>query len=442
MLIKKNIGDEKNNLVGVVGVGGEVGVGVGVGVGGGVGGGMGVGGAVGVGGVAEVVEEVDEIEIDSENGEENGDDYLDDEIKTLATIVSKPQIAQNHKVKPLNIKKSTYTDPNVYLKLDPIKSIQSNLARSINYEHVIITRFSYRFRKDYPIKNLFDSERLTRRFQLFETFCLPSVLSQINPNFYWVIVVDTELPTNYLDILWKNIAKFYSSSLYATRGPRQIFVHRWEYTSTLAHIDWLQKLIPLNRKYLVTTRLDDDDSISRDFTNQVADVIRTSLIKSFKLISFSNGYYWYNQPTLSYGIFKATNRPWIAIGLTMITEREKYPITVYFGNHTKLVNHIRNWKNHSMLKHYIEAAKEEYDAKVVLEKYEVIRKNTPVYIRSVHGFNLQKNEKNEYLNRDYKNKDKEDKDEKPKHLNVHNLNLLNQYFTINQSLLEIINVTI
>ena len=129
--------------------------------------------------------------------------------------------------------------------------------------------------------------------------------------------MDVELPTNYLDLLWKAIAKFYSSNLYSTRGPRQIFVHRWDYTTTLAHTDWIEKLIPLNRRYLVTTRLDDDDSLSRDFTNQIAECVKTSTIRGFKLLSFSNGYYWYSQPTLTYGIFKATNRPWIAIGLSL-----------------------------------------------------------------------------------------------------------------------------
>src|SRR5579871_1288014 len=131
---------------------------------------------------------------DNDEVEETGDDYLDDDdngVKTLATIVSNPVLSLSIRQdvrKPLA--KSNFTDPNIYLKLDPIKSIQSQIARSLNYHHVIITRFSYRFRKDMPIGHLFDEKRLLRRFQLFESFCLPSILSQINPNFYWIIVVD------------------------------------------------------------------------------------------------------------------------------------------------------------------------------------------------------------------------------------------------------------
>jgi len=401
----------------------------------------------------EDIEEVAQEDAEDEGGHETtetndakDDDYLDEGVvKTLMTITSKTPA--NGKKKTFHIKpsKSNFTDPNIYLKLDPIKSIHSNIAKSINYEHVIITRFSYRFTNRMPIGNLFDSDRLKRRFELFETFCLPSVLSQINPNFYWVIVVDPELPTNYLDTLYRHVAKFYASSLYATRGPRQIFIYRWTYNTTLAHIEWLNSLIPLNRKYFITTRLDDDDCISRDFTNLVAEHLRTSTIKGFKLISFSSGYYWYNQPSLTYGIFKPTNRPWIAIGLSMITEREKYPMTVYFGNHTKLTQYIRNWKNHSMLRTFIESAKEEYDAKDVAEKYEVIRKKQPVYVRSVHDHNLQKNERNEYLDKTMAVKEVGGDDSingSLKRASVHNLTILNQYFTINQSCLEKINANI
>jgi hypothetical protein len=393
---------------------------------------------------------VEETEISplSSDEDEAGDDYLDEGVRTLATITSQPKFindVQTIKPKPA-LAKSNYTDPNIYLKLDPIKSIQSRLARSINYEHVIITRFSYRFRKDTPVGGLFDEKRLLRRFQLFESFCLPSVLSQINPNFYWVIIVDEELPTHYLDILWKAIAAFYSSSLYANRGPRQIFVHRWDYSSTLAHIDWLQKLIPLTKKYLITTRFDDDDSLSRDFTNQVADSLlgkslgKTSLtgsITGFKLITFSNGYYWYHQPNLTYGIFKATNRPWIAIGLTLITEREKYPMTVYFGNHTKLTQYIRNWKQHALLRGYIEANHDEYDVKHAADRYVVIRKNNPVYIRSVHDHNLQQNERNDFIN--LSKSASNENSTTLKKASIHSLNIITQYFTINQSCLENVN---
>lgn len=327
---------------------------------------------------------------------------------------------------------STFTDPNIYLKLDPIKSIQSNIARKVDYEHIIITRFSYRFKADMPIGNLFDDKRMLRRFQLFESFCLPSVLSQINPNFYWIIIVDNEIPVRYLDILWKTIAKFYASNTYSQRGPRQIFVHRWDWTSQLSDIEWIKKLVPLTRKYLITTRLDDDDGISRDFTNTVAQYLHDNKVKGFKLISFSHGYYWYSQPSLTYGIFKLTNKPWIAIGLSFITERDKYPMTVYFGNHTKLTQYIRNWKGHKLLKHYIELNKENIDAKTCLEKYEVVRRVRPIYIRTVHDHNLQKNEKNEYLN-------KGANAFALKRASIHNLNILSQYFTINQTALENIN---
>ncbi len=327
---------------------------------------------------------------------------------------------------------SAYTDPNVYLKLDPIKRIQSKLARSIDYEHILITRFSYRFKKDTPIGNLFDKKRMERRFQLFETFCLPSVLSQVNPNFYWMIIVDAELPTEYLDRLWKAIALFYSSETYSRRGPRQIFVHRWDWTATLTETDWMKKYIQFHKRYLITTRLDDDDSICRDFTNICAQYLRETKIKGIKLISFSNGYYWYNQPKVNYGIFKQTHKPWIAIGLSLIAERKNYPITVYFGNHTRLTTYIRNWRDHKVLKECIENStnKEIITTKNYTEFYEVLRRTRPIYIRSVHDHNLQQNEKNQYLDKSAA---------VLKRASLHSLNVLNQHFTIDADKLEKVN---
>jgi len=330
-------------------------------------------------------------------------------------------------------KQSTYTDPNVYLKLDPIKKIQSKLARSIDYEHIIITRFSYRFKKDMPIGELFSHKRLQRRFQLFETFCLPSVLSQVNPNFYWIIIIDAELPTEYVDRLWKSIAKFYGSNKYSKFGPRQIFVHRWDWTCTLTELTWIEKYIQFHKRYLITTRLDDDDSICREFTNIMAQYLRENKIRGLKLLSLSNGYYWYNQPKVAYGIFKQTNKPWIAIGLSLITERSKFPMTVYFGNHTKLTGYLRNWQDHRTLKKYVEKSKENITPKTYVNYFEVIRRTKPIYIRSVHDHNLQRNETNKFLDKS---------GIALKRASLHSPNMLNKYFTINIAGLEKVNSAI
>lgn len=288
-------------------------------------------------------------------------------------------------------------DPNLYLKDDPVQSGYMKLAKNINYTHVIITRFSYRFSKNAPIGNLFNSKRMKRRFHLLESFCLPSILGQKNKNFYWVLVIDKDLPDQYIDRLHKLISKFYSSDEYGIQGPRQIFLYKWQYNYSMSGVEWLREMIPIeDKKYLITTRLDDDDSLCKNFTNLVKSQLVTNKIRGFFLITFESGYYWYPQVKTKYGIFKPATKPYIAIGLTLITNLEKYPFTVYFGNHTKLVHYIRNYKNHKLLKRMCDNNKETINDKNHKEKYKVVKRTKPVFIRTIHDHNLQKGMKNIY----------------------------------------------
>ena len=174
------------------------------------------------------------------------------------------------------------SDPNTHLLTDPIKSDWAKLPANVDLTHVIITRFSYRFRESDKSTTIFAPARMKRRFQLLESFCFPSIISQTNPNFYWVLIIDRELPAVYLNKLYQLVAKFYESPAYKTTGPRQIILHKWEYNCTLSNIKWLtQTTIPLDRKYLVTTRFDDDDSLSKTFTKRIANEVKFTNPKGY-----------------------------------------------------------------------------------------------------------------------------------------------------------------
>ena len=264
------------------------------------------------------------------------------------------------------------SDPNTHLLTDPIKSDWAKLPANVDLTHVIVTRFSYRFRESDKSTTIFAPARMKRRFQLLESFCFPSIISQTNPNFYWVLIIDkNSLPAVYLNKLYQLVAKFYESPAYKTTGPRQIILHKWEYNCTLSNIKWLtQTTIPLDRKYLVTTRFDDDDSLSKTFTKRIANEVKIHQPKGLHVVTFESGYYWYANHRLPYGVLKTVHRPLIAIGLTVIAYLEKFPMTVYFGNHTKLIRHIKDYENHRLLKKYTEnypevPAQDQYSFSVV-----------------------------------------------------------------------------
>jgi hypothetical protein len=291
-----------------------------------------------------------------------------------------------------------YADPNLYLKQSPTLNQYYQIRENIEYSHFIITRFSFRFKKTDPVGDLFKDDRMNRRFDLFEAFCFPSIIKQSNPNFYWIIITDLLLPNKYMNKLNYLIAKFYNSDDYKTHGPRQIFVHKWNYQYTMSDPLWINnQVLPIITKYLITTRFDDDDSLSNQFIQLIADELSTP-INGFRLISYQHGYYWYPHPNLEYGLYKPSIRPFIAIGLSMIVEYSKYPITIYFGNHTKLAYFIKNPEDHKLIKKLYTINNDYVDDNNYPDRVNLVKISSPIYIRTVHDYNLQKNERSKYLN--------------------------------------------
>ena len=69
------------------------------------------------------------------------------------------------------------------------------------FKHIIITRFNLRMGKGYEYdknKNLTGSEEwLEKRFILFNKYCFPSLKAQLNKNFIWFVLFDSETPDRY-----------------------------------------------------------------------------------------------------------------------------------------------------------------------------------------------------------------------------------------------------
>jgi hypothetical protein len=132
----------------------------------------------------------------------------------------------------------------------------------VELQHFVITRFSYRGRTAFSSiegptfvsdADPLDPKRLELRFNLFEITCLPSVLAQTQQDFYWIILVDAELPRH-----------FHQRLLSLVQGRPKTFIHAFDPRSSLAHLAWLEEHID-TRGQVLTTNLDDDDCISRHF---------------------------------------------------------------------------------------------------------------------------------------------------------------------------------
>jgi|SRR5690554_3801652 len=161
-------------------------------------------------------------------------------------------------------------------------------------KHFIATRFNlkpdtWKTAKDgSPIRT---ETWLEERFDLFEKYCLPSVVNQKNQNFYWLIFFDIDTPDKYRDRIEK------MTSQYANFKPLYI-------DGTKSLRPSLKQFIIENSNqtddFIITTRLDNDDAIHQDFVSTVQSL---AVEKHETVIDLRRGY----QMNLSDDIYEFRN---------------------------------------------------------------------------------------------------------------------------------------
>jgi len=122
-------------------------------------------------------------------------------------------------------------------------------------EHIILTRFNVRYVDDPSALSIgVNPEWLSHRFELFERYCLPTVLAQTEQNFRWILFFDSATPEPFAARA-RNLA---------TKRPGIYPI----FCDTLS-IPLIKKIIadllPQPPQWLLTTRLDNDDGLHPDF---------------------------------------------------------------------------------------------------------------------------------------------------------------------------------
>lgn len=133
----------------------------------------------------------------------------------------------------------------------------------VMFKHFIITRFNLKYDVWAETKNnesVLSSEWLEHRFHLFTTFCLPSVKNQSNQNFIWYVFFNSDTPADYVSKITEMSVDY--------RRLKPIFVDGMKYfhDSLLSNI---KADISDEDKYIITTRLDNDDGIHMNFTDTI-----------------------------------------------------------------------------------------------------------------------------------------------------------------------------
>ena len=143
------------------------------------------------------------------------------------------------------------------------KSNRSGIEMKL--DHLIFTRFSLRdvFPQVRSRIDPLDPEFLELRINLIRMISLPSILSQTDQNFAWVIVVDNGLPPEWRKVIEEIASTKKRAHVVNYCGNEQA----WE-------IDWVRHLILPGTEYLITTLLDDDDSLPINYSEMLQNRVR------------------------------------------------------------------------------------------------------------------------------------------------------------------------
>ena len=196
----------------------------------------------------------------------------------------------------------------------------------MTYKHYIITRFNLR-KSEWTIgKN--KNPVLTdlwhdNRFELFKNFCFPSVANQTNQNFEWLIFFDNNTKPKYRKIIEDLQTQF--------SGFSPIFIDGMD-----AFLPSVQHIINrCNQPYLITSRLDNDDCLSRHYIEIVQKQFKK---QDFLALDFVNGYTLQTGKQFKIGKELHVFNPFISL-----IEKNDNPVTVWSRSHA-------SWKHEPLIK--------------------------------------------------------------------------------------------
>jgi len=145
-----------------------------------------------------------------------------------------------------------------------------------SYQHFLITCFNLDF-KIRPREQILDEKYLSKRLKLFTDICYPSVKTQTNQNFQWLVFFDSETP----ETVKKEIFK-----LASWEKMLPVFVDTVDVSRNIWG-DIVRNYLQEDTEFVITTNLDNDDAISRDYIDLIQDSYRE---QEFEFINFPFGY--------------------------------------------------------------------------------------------------------------------------------------------------------
>jgi hypothetical protein len=186
------------------------------------------------------------------------------------------------------------------------------------FDHYIITRFNLRNPKweaQNNGKSLLTDAWMEERFWLFENFCLPTVAAQTNKNFKWLLFSDTSTKENYKNHLLKITEKYPNIHVIFINGMPEF------YDAITSYIASHSK----EKKHIITTRIDNDDSLHKDFIKRIQEQFN---FQKRHVVDLLKGYSLQIKPNVILGKKDHIFNPFISL-----IEENKNPETIWSTSH-------------------------------------------------------------------------------------------------------------
>lgn len=156
--------------------------------------------------------------------------------------------------------------------------------QSTSIFHVVLTAFNV----DFGIADrsqILDLTYLSSRLDLFERYCIPAIASQTNREFVWLVCFDQQTPAEIRDRLTQLSS---SEPLLQLRFLPTVTDKKALWSDLVqAEIDAL----PMQPSHVITTNLDNDDGLHREFIDRVQRAYDGPLdSQTFEFINFPYGY--------------------------------------------------------------------------------------------------------------------------------------------------------
>lgn len=230
----------------------------------------------------------------------------------------------------------------------------------MNYSHFIITQFNL---KNFPLSNNNDHERWLRwtrnRIELFRLYCLPSVLNQSSKSFTWLLYFDADTPVEFNGFLNELKSHPFIHICYC-RGAEGF---------KNDYIKEVKDRVPGNIKWVMTTRIDNDDCLHRDAIKAIQENFTE---KHNYLISLASGYILNtDDKTMSHYFYPMS--PFISL----IESTEAEMMGVFEKKHTEW-NSLRLFISKEIWFEYFK--KDRRRSRFILKK--------PLWIQLFHGENV------------------------------------------------------